>query len=130
MKIFLLRQTMRKKKPTETKSTAFLLPYFFLALLVLSTNGEAEEEAVGYGYTVRSIAADPSGKWLTANLQLIKSSSVYGPDIQSLVLLARCTSIFFSFSLSSINQEYARIHHSYNQNYHHQSNKYEIRKKK
>ena len=51
---------------------------------------EAEaKQAIGYGYTVRSVSLDSAGKSLAANLQLIKNSSVFRPDIQNLHLLAR-----------------------------------------
>ncbi|KAK9132610.1 hypothetical protein Scep_012138 [Stephania cephalantha] len=70
----------------------FLL--FFLALLIAvsglftaTSKGEAAA-AVGYGYLVQSITVDPSGKWLIALLQLLKNSSVFGPDVTHLKLVA------------------------------------------
>ncbi|MCI79620.1 alpha-glucosidase, partial [Trifolium medium] len=51
----------------------------------IPTNGTQ----VGYGYTVTSGNTDPTGKSLTANLKLIDSSDVYGPDIPLLTLTAR-----------------------------------------
>ncbi|PHU17068.1 Alpha-glucosidase [Capsicum chinense] len=50
----------------------------------LTTNSEP----TGYGYIVRSVGVDSSGRTLTAHLQLIKRSSVFGPDIQNLSLTA------------------------------------------
>ncbi|PHU17064.1 Alpha-glucosidase [Capsicum chinense] len=61
----------------------FLLYFTLLVqLLALKTNSEP----IGYGYIVRSKGVDSSGRILTASLQLIKGSSVYGPDIQNLSL--------------------------------------------
>ncbi|KAL0398183.1 UNVERIFIED_CONTAM: Alpha-glucosidase [Sesamum radiatum] len=60
---------------------------FFDAAISLSSSSEAEA-IIGYGYSVRSVSADPSGKSLTAHLQLINNSSVFGPDIQLLSLTA------------------------------------------
>lgn len=51
--------------------------------------GREEELQIGYGYEIQSVSVDASGKLLTANLQLIKNSSVYGCDIQSLSIIAR-----------------------------------------
>ncbi|KAG8385162.1 hypothetical protein BUALT_Bualt03G0013100 [Buddleja alternifolia] len=48
----------------------------------------SEDEIIGYGYSLRSVSADPSGKSLTAYLHLIKHSSVYGPDIPQLSFTA------------------------------------------
>ncbi|XAR66477.1 Alpha-glucosidase [Bertholletia excelsa] len=68
---------------------------FFVSLSVLpvasssKSNGlSSEKDAVGYGYTIRSATVDSSGESLTAYLQLIKSSSVFGPDVRNLILTA------------------------------------------
>ncbi|XP_058100854.1 alpha-glucosidase-like [Magnolia sinica] len=61
----------------------FLSSFFFLPPFSLST-----EEPVGYGYDLRSVTVNPSGKSLTAHLGLIKSSPIYGPDLPNLILLA------------------------------------------
>ncbi|PHT54235.1 Alpha-glucosidase [Capsicum baccatum] len=53
-------------------------------LFALTTNSEP----IGYGYIVRSVGVDSSGRTLTAHLQLIKRSSDFGPDIQNLNLTA------------------------------------------
>ncbi|KAK6790908.1 hypothetical protein RDI58_009989 [Solanum bulbocastanum] len=66
-------------------SKYFILFFTFLVpLLALIT----KSEQVGYGYIVRSVGVDSSGKALTAHLQPIKSSSVFGTDIQNLTLIA------------------------------------------
>lgn len=51
--------------------------------------GREEDSPIGYGYEIRSVAGNASGKLLTAYLQLIRNTSVFGPDIQSLSLIAR-----------------------------------------
>ncbi|KAL3739409.1 hypothetical protein ACJRO7_020776 [Eucalyptus globulus] len=50
--------------------------------------GERMPGVVGYGYTVGSVAADTSGTVLTAELSLINATTVYGPDVESLRLVA------------------------------------------
>ncbi|KAL5839714.1 hypothetical protein ACOSQ3_012406 [Xanthoceras sorbifolium] len=64
----------------------FLFCYCFFPQLFVKA--EVEAKTVGYGYRIRSAAVDSSEKSLTADLGLIKNSSVYGPDIQSLHLFA------------------------------------------
>ena len=94
---------------TMEQSRATLLPppipFFCICILLFfchavagssSTSSYAGTEkqakvtgVVGYGYTISSVNNDLSGKSLTANLNLIKSSPVYGPDIPRLNLAAR-----------------------------------------
>ncbi|KAH7836406.1 hypothetical protein Vadar_000845 [Vaccinium darrowii] len=67
--------------------------HFFIRCLSSPTKPSRFEdggggEPIGYGYVIRSVAVDDSGKSLTANLQLIKKTNVYGPDIQQLSLTA------------------------------------------
>uniref|UniRef100_A0A6N2K8H3 Glycoside hydrolase family 31 TIM barrel domain-containing protein n=1 Tax=Salix viminalis TaxID=40686 RepID=A0A6N2K8H3_SALVM len=66
--------------------------YFFLASCLAplsSSNGEVESQPVGYGHRVVSARVDPSVNVLTADLQPIKNSSTFGPDIQNLKFIAR-----------------------------------------
>ncbi|GAV66143.1 Glyco_hydro_31 domain-containing protein/Gal_mutarotas_2 domain-containing protein [Cephalotus follicularis] len=61
--------------------------FFFPSLI----NGNAKEEtgaAVGYGYSIESVTVHSSRMSFTAYLTLINKSSVYGPDIQRLKLIA------------------------------------------
>ncbi|KAI9126933.1 hypothetical protein K1719_002529 [Acacia pycnantha] len=51
-------------------------------------NAELAEGVVGYGYGVRRVITDLSRKSLSASLDLIKSSSLYGPDVPHLSLTA------------------------------------------
>ncbi|KAJ1414369.1 Glycosyl hydrolase, all-beta [Sesbania bispinosa] len=53
-----------------------------------SSSNSDEATPIGHGYTISSVKNDPTGKTLTANLKLIKSSSVFGPDIPLLNLAA------------------------------------------
>ncbi|KAB1222967.1 Alpha-glucosidase [Morella rubra] len=65
---------------------------FFVFIFICCSapsNGEVKEAAVGHGYTIGSVVVDPSGKSLTAGLLLVKSSSVFGPDIPNLSFIAR-----------------------------------------
>ncbi|XP_077244619.1 glycosyl hydrolases family 31 protein [Tasmannia lanceolata] len=63
-------------------------PYLIFSFFFLSVFSLSEGEAIGYGYELRSVTVDPSGKSLKANLRLIKPTSIYGPDIPNLNLLA------------------------------------------
>ena len=74
-----------------------LLIYIFLVhsfWAVISAQGTGE--SIGYGYIVRKVSVvNSSSSSLFADLQLIKSSSVFGQDIQNLRLTAWYF-IFFS----------------------------------
>ena len=67
----------------------------FILLIILSIDRKTiadnhnEPEPIGYGYSLKSVAIGPSGKSLTADLQLNRKSSVFGPDIDELHLFAR-----------------------------------------
>ncbi|XP_015883144.3 alpha-glucosidase [Ziziphus jujuba] len=58
----------------------------FCGILFLNLFSGSNGDTVGFGYSVRSVGLDSSGKFLTANLQLIKASTILGPDIHSLTL--------------------------------------------
>ncbi|KAK8968773.1 hypothetical protein KSP40_PGU017699 [Platanthera guangdongensis] len=68
-------------------SNAFFL--FLAALSLLSSPSLSQEDSlVGYGYRFISSQADVSGNLLTAQLQVIRNSSVYGADIPKLYFAA------------------------------------------
>lgn len=67
-----------------------------LLWLVHFSDASSEEGVIGYGYKVISVGADSTASSLTAKLQLIKQSSVFGPDIPTLNLVARYGYIHFS----------------------------------
>ncbi|XP_027184438.1 alpha-glucosidase-like [Coffea eugenioides] len=46
------------------------------------------QEFVDYGYAVKSVGINSAGNSLTAHLELIKNSTVFGPDIPQLLLTA------------------------------------------
>ncbi|KAF3685326.1 Alpha-glucosidase [Capsicum annuum] len=75
------------------------IPVLAVKVSTLKTNSEP----IGYGYIVRSVGVDSSGRTLTASLQLIKGSPVYGPDIQILSLTA-CFTLYnttpFGFTIT------------------------------
>ncbi|EXB75149.1 hypothetical protein L484_025925 [Morus notabilis] len=60
---------------------------FFLSSLAQTQPHDGPVD-IGYGYRLQSVHSDNSGKSLTADLQLIKKTSTYGPDIQQLRLTA------------------------------------------
>eukprot|EP00258_Populus_trichocarpa_P010227 XP_002317680.2 alpha-glucosidase [Populus trichocarpa] len=81
-------------KPNNRNMTA-KLAYFILCFFLASclaplsiSNGEVESQPVGYGHKVVSARVDPSVNVLAADLQLIKNSSTFGPDIQNLNFIA------------------------------------------
>ncbi|MQL97092.1 hypothetical protein Taro_029774, partial [Colocasia esculenta] len=70
-----------------------LLVFFYLFLLpsalaaaaaAAAAAAEAGDDVVGYGYRVSTVNADIAGRSLSADLLLIQSSTVYGPDVQNL----------------------------------------------
>ncbi|XP_043689365.1 alpha-glucosidase-like [Telopea speciosissima] len=65
-----------------------LLPLFLLSSLFSPSHEYEAEGAVGYGYSVQSIYFSPSSNSLTADLRLIKNSSLFGPDVPNLHLHA------------------------------------------
>ncbi|TKY72432.1 Alpha-glucosidase protein [Spatholobus suberectus] len=76
---------------TETATTIITpLPLLFCICvsLILCPASSSEATAVGYGYTISTVNNYPINYSLTANLNLIKPSSVFGPDIPHLSLTA------------------------------------------
>nr|GMD52820.1 alpha-glucosidase-like [Ipomoea batatas] len=75
------------------KLQAPLVCFVLCILLVLihnsnTANAQDQGQQIGSGYKVISSAVDASGKSLTAQLQVIQNSSVFGPDIVNLSLVA------------------------------------------
>lgn len=69
----------------KTRFFRFFILFAFFDLPIFSVDAEV----VGYGYRLRSVTAYSPHKSLTAILQLINHSSVYGPDLPLLSLTAR-----------------------------------------
>uniref|UniRef100_A0A9I9DP24 Maltase n=1 Tax=Cucumis melo TaxID=3656 RepID=A0A9I9DP24_CUCME len=67
---------------------SLLILILFLFTSFLIPPPAASLPAVGFGYRIRSSHIDPAGKSLTADLQLIRTSQVYGPDLPTLTLQA------------------------------------------
>lgn len=71
-------------------------PMHFLAVLIflvhsflVSVSAQETGEPIGYGYVIRKVSmVESSSKSLFADLQLIKSMSMFGQDIQNLRLTA------------------------------------------
>ncbi|TYH70487.1 hypothetical protein ES332_D05G120800v1 [Gossypium tomentosum] len=83
---------------TQKKDLLHHLLLFFIIFSATSSSSylavvHGVNEAVGYGYKLKSVSVDPEQKWLAADLALIRNSSVYGPDIQKL-------NLFVSFETS------------------------------
>ncbi|KAK6267480.1 hypothetical protein QUC31_011640 [Theobroma cacao] len=78
------------KKPMDRLDLKRLFHNLFVLFIIVcfSSSVHGSSEAVGYGYKLKSVSVDANGKWLTADLGLIRNSSVYGPDIQNLSLFA------------------------------------------
>ncbi|KAL3616784.1 hypothetical protein CASFOL_039178 [Castilleja foliolosa] len=75
-------------RKNRTHLHCFLLLTFFAFLDPPLYASSSEEAIIGYGYSLRSVTVDSSGESLTAQLQLINNSSVFGPDVQLLSLTA------------------------------------------
>uniref|UniRef100_A0A1D1ZLW4 Maltase n=1 Tax=Anthurium amnicola TaxID=1678845 RepID=A0A1D1ZLW4_9ARAE len=79
-------------RPTgEAASLLRTLLFFFPSLLLLLCSSPppplcaaGDDGDVGYGYELRSVSADPSGRSLAADLALIRPSPLYGPDVHNL----------------------------------------------
>uniref|UniRef100_A0A7N0TNR0 alpha-glucosidase n=1 Tax=Kalanchoe fedtschenkoi TaxID=63787 RepID=A0A7N0TNR0_KALFE len=77
---------------------ALLLHHLLLIVFIISPqstwfvsgHGESNSQkaGVGYGYVVQSVSIDPAMKTLVARLHLIHPSSLFGPDIPTLLLTA------------------------------------------
>lgn len=79
----------------------FLSCLIFLNPILISCSNE-NDDAVGYGYSVQSVSGSGNGNTLTANLQLINNSSVFGQDIQHLTLTARYIHLIISLYCRTI----------------------------
>ncbi|XP_021823668.1 alpha-glucosidase-like [Prunus avium] len=87
---------MRRSRPNKPKPIYHLPLFFFFFSAVFhcglvsssNTTGAKEAAVAGFGYKIHSVNYDSSGNSLTANLGLIKKSSLYGPDIPNLNLHA------------------------------------------
>ncbi|CAN6810747.1 unnamed protein product [Brassica oleracea] len=77
-----MSETKIKMSPTQWLPTILTVVFFFWSV-ALPSHGSSQ---VGYGYVVSSVAVDSNQKVLTAELDLIKPSSVYAPDVQTLNL--------------------------------------------
>ncbi|KAJ8758786.1 hypothetical protein K2173_000507 [Erythroxylum novogranatense] len=76
-------------KPKGSQPLLLGLLFFFLfSLLFLPTLSVENDDEVGCGYTIRSAKVSSLDDSLTTELTLIKDSSVYGADVQSLSLSA------------------------------------------
>ncbi|KAJ1420870.1 Glycosyl hydrolase, all-beta [Sesbania bispinosa] len=75
---------------THTKTTLTPLPLVLACFICIGVAVADSDQAtpIGYGYTISTVNNDPTANSLTANLKLIKSSSVFGPDIPLLNLAA------------------------------------------
>ncbi|KAL3833756.1 hypothetical protein ACJIZ3_008492 [Penstemon smallii] len=78
-------------KKSSTHYSIFLLLIILYSLIFINPTTsliEEDEATIGYGYILHSVTIDSSGKALTAYLQLINGTSIFGPDIQLLSLTA------------------------------------------
>ena len=88
------KMTSKLSSSARRRYLQFLLQFQWLLVLVFNYQislfaAQETEEAVGYGYVIKSLGTDSAGRSMTAQLDLIKESSVFGPDIPNLLLTAR-----------------------------------------
>ncbi|RDX62342.1 hypothetical protein CR513_59339, partial [Mucuna pruriens] len=77
--------------PCSTETTTPIITPLLLCIyvsLIFCSLSSAEATAVGHGYTISTVNNYPIANSLTANLNLIKPSSIFGPDIPHLSLAA------------------------------------------
>ncbi|XP_027359307.1 alpha-glucosidase-like [Abrus precatorius] len=65
---------------------AITLPFFISVCLIFFSTASSQVTTIGYGYTISTVNNHPTTNSLTANLNLINTSSVFGPDIPHLSL--------------------------------------------
>jgi alpha-glucosidase len=68
-----MMEEKKYRKNNEPKSLLFLYSVLFSSCWVALSNGE---EVFGYGHTIESVSVNLPGKWLSANLSLIRNSTV------------------------------------------------------
>ncbi|XP_078167568.1 putative alpha-glucosidase Os06g0675700 [Carex rostrata] len=72
-------------KPLSSPISLILFYSFSITLVLYPCSCS---RVVGYGYKVGSVVRDSSERWLSAELSVVKKSSVYGDDIENLNLIA------------------------------------------
>ncbi|KAL5097739.1 hypothetical protein RYX36_002066 [Vicia faba] len=83
-KLIKTTKMVTSSKP-QTTPLPTLIFCFSICIIISQT---VADSPVGYGYTVTTVTNNPAANSLTANLKLIKPSSVFGTDIPFLKLTA------------------------------------------
>lgn len=81
----------------KTRKWHLIFHLVLICFSFLNSLAQTDQLPVGYGYSVKSVSKDSNGSFLSANLHVIRSSSVFGPDIQNPNLVARYPLSFFFF---------------------------------
>ncbi|KDP34894.1 hypothetical protein JCGZ_09182 [Jatropha curcas] len=79
---------MNKPARSHSHHLLLLLLFFFFTFLIPLSQEQELNDTVGYGYVIESVVVSLPDRSLKADLSLIKNSTVYGPDIQSVSLFA------------------------------------------